>query len=165
MLCKTSQKRFEYVSKTSWKGINKNSLTWWYVLKTSWRHLCKTSWRCLKDVFARRLEDVLNTSWKRLEDVFWRRKRKTSRRRLQDVSMKTNVCWEMCLWKHEAFRMASFWFAAWSRQLVRCLLIATLYKIVVDCCKMFFQCRYYRVRLSCSAARFPSKRGLWSGMS
>ena len=76
--------------------VNKNSLTWWYVLKTSWRYFCKKSWRCLgddlnmssedvlntflqdvfktfwrrlKDVFARRLENVLKTSWKRLEDV------------------------------------------------------------------------------------------------
>ena len=61
---------------TSQRLVNKNSLTWWFVFKTSWR--------CLQDVFARRLEDVLKTfwrrlehvlktSWKRLEDVFWRR--------------------------------------------------------------------------------------------
>ena len=92
---------------TSQRLVNKNSLTWSYVFKTSWR--------CLQDVFARRLEDVLKTflqdvlktSWRRmdktnilvltetssenvwltriyssssrrLEDVFWRRRRKTS---------------------------------------------------------------------------------------
>ena len=68
----------------SQRRVNKNSLTWWYVLKTSWRYLCKTSWRCLEDVFKTswsRLEDVLKTflqddlktSWKRVEDVLARR--------------------------------------------------------------------------------------------
>ena len=131
-LCSTPQKQYEYVLKTYWKHVNKNSITTWYVLKASWRHLCKTSWRRFKDVFKtsrRRLEDVLKTSWrhmtktnililikrledafwrcmskanmfvliktsrKRLEDVFWRRRRKTSSRHLEDVSIKTNVCW------------------------------------------------------------------------
>ena len=66
---------------TSQRLVNKNSLTWWYVFKTSWR--------CLQDVFARRLEDVLKTSWRRLEDVLktflqdvlktsWRRMAKTN---------------------------------------------------------------------------------------
>ena len=58
--------------KTSWKYVNKNSITWWYVLKTSWRHLCKTSWRSLEDVlktFSKHLIDVLKMSSKRLEDV------------------------------------------------------------------------------------------------
>ena len=82
----------------------------------------KTSWRRLEEVFARRLEDLLQTSgkclegvrlrriywsWPRLlEDVFWRRKAKSNifvliktssededERRLQDVFIKTNVCW------------------------------------------------------------------------
>ena len=96
----------------SQRRVNKNSLTWWYVLKTSWRYLCKTSWKCLEDVLKtpwRRFKDVLKTSWRRLEDiwprqiywswprrledVFWRRKAKanifvlikTSWRRLEDV--------------------------------------------------------------------------------
>ena len=47
------------------RRVDKNSLTWWYVLKTSWRYLCKTSWRSLEDVF----QDVLKTSWKHLEYV------------------------------------------------------------------------------------------------
>ena len=59
--------------------VTKNSLTWWYVFKTSWR--------CLQDIFVRRLEDVLQTSWRRLktswrclEDVL-----KASWKRLEDV--------------------------------------------------------------------------------
>ena len=83
-----SQKRFEYISTSFWKRVNKNSLTWWYVLETSWRDLCKTSWNVLnklENVFTRCVEDVLKTScrrmakaiiwsWSRhLEDVFWRR--------------------------------------------------------------------------------------------
>ena len=81
LLWSTSQKRFEYVSKTSWKCFNKKILTWWYVLKTSWRRLedfsktflqdvLKTFWRRLENALARRLEDALKTSWRRLEDVF-----------------------------------------------------------------------------------------------
>ena len=64
----------------SQRRVNKNSLTWWYVLKTSWR--------CLEDVFARRLEDVLKTSWRHLGKTSWRRLEdvlKTSWRRLEDV--------------------------------------------------------------------------------
>ena len=108
---------------TSQRLVNKNSLTWWYVFKTSWRCLqdvfarrledvLKTSWRCLEEVLKtswRRLEDVfwrrminknifvfINTSWRRLEDVFWRRRRKISSRRLQDAFIKTNIYWVVC---------------------------------------------------------------------
>ena len=119
----------------SQRRVNKNSLTWWYVLKMSWRspedvfqdvlktfwrrvqNVLKTSRRCLEDVPARRLKDVLKTSWRRIvktnilvltktssEDVSLRRtysswsrrleeRRKTSWGRLQDVFIKTNVCW------------------------------------------------------------------------
>ena len=82
---------------TSQRLLNKNSSTWWYVLKKSWRYFSKTSRRCLEDVLARCLEDVLarclegafttslvliKTSWRRLlktkkKDVF-----NTSLRRL-----------------------------------------------------------------------------------
>ena len=82
------------------------------VLKISLQDVLKTLWR--------RLEDVLKTSWRRLEDVlktygqdeyigldqdvFWRRKAKANifvlikassedEIRLQDVFIKTNVCW------------------------------------------------------------------------
>ena len=76
------------------RRVNRNSLTWWYVLKTSWRYSCKTSWRCLEDVFKtswRGLEDVLKTFWRGLADVLkmpWRRLQnvlKTSSRCLEDV--------------------------------------------------------------------------------
>ena len=94
-----SQKRFEYISTLFWKRVNKNSLTWWYVLETSWRDLCKTSWRRLEDAFETSwisLEDILKTSWRCLEDVFarcledvlktfWRRLGKTSWKRVEDV--------------------------------------------------------------------------------
>ena len=79
----TSQKHVKYVSKTPGRLANKNSLTWWYVLKTSWRFL--------KDIFARRLENVLKTSSRRLEDVlkmFLQDVLKMSRRRLEDVSLR-----------------------------------------------------------------------------
>ena len=105
--CKTSWRCFEDVMARSLKDI----------LKTSWRRfkdVFKNSWRRLEDVWlrrlycscARRLEEVFKTSsedvwlrwicssWSRcLEDVFWRQRRKTSSRRLQDVSIKTNVWW------------------------------------------------------------------------
>ena len=57
---------------TSRTRVNKNNLSWWYILKTSWKYLCmswrrlqhvlKTSSTRLEDIFARRLEDVLKTS-------------------------------------------------------------------------------------------------------
>ena len=103
-LWSTSQKGFEYIFKTSWKGAMKNSLSSWYVLKTSsthlykmsWRHFCKTSWKCLSKESWKCLEDVLEMSWRRLEDVlktvlrdvlktFLRRLGKRSWKRLQDV--------------------------------------------------------------------------------
>ena len=128
----------------SCRRVNNNSLTWWYVLKTSsrcledtflrrleevlkmsWRRFCKTSWWPLQDVLARRLEDVsprrIYSSWsrhlehvlkpssedvwlmgkytsllRRLEDVFWRRRRITPSRCLQDIFIKTNICWGGC---------------------------------------------------------------------
>ena len=80
------------------------------VLKMSWRCFCKASWR--------RLENVLKTPWRRLENFLktpWRCRAKTNilvltktswtssedvrlrrtypSRRLQDVFIKTNVCW------------------------------------------------------------------------
>ena len=58
-----SQKRAEYVLKMSWRRDN-NSLTWWYVLKTSWS--------CLEDIFSRGL-DVFKTSWRRLGKTSWRK--------------------------------------------------------------------------------------------
>ena len=88
---------------TSQKLDNKNSVTWWYVFKTSWRRFCKTSWRRLEDVLKRYGQDEYNSldqdifktssedvwslriyssSPRRLEDVVRRRRPKTSTRRL-----------------------------------------------------------------------------------
>ena len=86
-----ASERLWNVLKTSSKLVNKNSITWWYVLKASWRHLCKTSWRCLEDVLntsSKRLEDVLKMSWR----CFWRRLEKVLKTFLQDV-LKT-------FWRH-----------------------------------------------------------------
>ena len=94
-----SQKRFEYVSKISSERVNENSLTWWYIIKTSWRRflqdVLKTSWWGFEGVLARHLaslwhlENVLKMPWRRmtkrnilvlikmswrhLQNVFWRR--------------------------------------------------------------------------------------------
>ena len=82
-------KRSENVSKTSWKHVNKNRLSQWYVLNRSLRHQCKTSWRSFEDVLKR----LSKTSWKRLCKTSWRRMTKsnvlvlikTSWRCLEDV--------------------------------------------------------------------------------
>ena len=80
-------------------------------LKTSWSDVFKTSWRRLEDVLKTFLEDVLKTCWRRLtKTIIWSSSRliedvmKTSsededERRLQDVFIKTNVCWETLLFK------------------------------------------------------------------
>ena len=73
----TLQKRIEYVSKMSWRRVNKNSLTWWYILRTSWRYL--------EDALTRRFEDVLKTYWRRIEDLWLRRIYSSWSRRLEDV--------------------------------------------------------------------------------
>ena len=87
------------ILKMSWRRLED-------IFKTSWRHmanmnilvLTKASWRQLEDIFWRHKAKgnifvLMKTSWRPLEDVFWRRRRKTSSRRLQDVFIKTNVCW------------------------------------------------------------------------
>ena len=79
------KERLRNVLNASQRRVNKNTLTWWYVLKMSWRYLCKTSWRCLEDVFKtswRRLEDVLKTSWRRMAKTNILVMIKTSWRRL-----------------------------------------------------------------------------------
>ena len=99
----------QYVLKTSSKRLED-------VLKTFLREVLKTSWKRLEDVlktydqdkyigldqdvFWRRMDKVnifvlIKTSWRRLEDVSWRQRRKTSTRRLQEVFIKTNVCWDL----------------------------------------------------------------------
>ena len=73
----SSRTSCKYVFKMSWRRL------WRRMAKTNILVLIKTSWRRLEDVF-----------WRHLQDVFWRRRRKTSSRRLQDVLIKTNACWE-----------------------------------------------------------------------
>ena len=94
------KERLRNVLNTSQRRVNKNSLTWWYFLKTSWRYLCKTSCRRLEDVLKtffktswrrlckaswRCLENVLKTSWRCLEDVFARRLENVLKTSWQDV--------------------------------------------------------------------------------
>ena len=95
------RKRLRNVLNASQRRVNKNSLTWWYILKTSRRYLCKTSWRCFEDVFKTswtRLENVLKRSWRRMakrnilvliktssEEVRLRRTNLSWWRRLEDV--------------------------------------------------------------------------------
>ena len=80
---KTSRRHLEDVFKTSWRCLED-------VLTTSWRHVAKTNILVLtktssEDVSLRRTY----SSWsRRLEE-----RRKTSWGRLQDVFIKTNVCW------------------------------------------------------------------------
>ena len=82
--------RLTNVFNTSQRLANKNSFTWWYVirlqnvLKMSSRRICKTSWRPFEDVFKTSWQDVLKTSWRGLENVL-----KTSWRRLEDVLAKS----------------------------------------------------------------------------
>ena len=130
-----SQKRFEYVSKTAWELVNKSSLIWWYVLKTSLRHpqdvlktflqdILKTFWRRLEDAFktflqdlwprqiywswSRRLEDVLKTSSRCLEDIFARHLEDAFKTFLQDV-LKTPSRRLQDLWPRQIY-----W--SWSRR-------------------------------------------------
>ena len=87
-------RRLEDVLKTSWRHLRD-------FLKTSWQDVLKTSWKRLEGVlktydhneYIRVDQDVLKMSWRRLlktktKDVF-----KTSSKRLQDIFIKTNVCW------------------------------------------------------------------------
>ena len=119
-LFKMSWRRLKNVFKTSWRRLEDVLKTFLQdVLKMFWIRLenaLKTSWRCFEDVFKmpwrrfcktswRPLEDVFKTSWKRLQDVWPRRICWSSSRRLetssededarhlQDVFIKTNVCW------------------------------------------------------------------------
>ena len=87
---KTSWRRLEDVFKTSWRRMDKTYILVLTKTETSWRRLEDVDWRRMinKDIFV-----FTKTSWRRLENVFWRRRRKTSSRCLQDVFIKTNVCW------------------------------------------------------------------------
>ena len=89
----------------------------WKVLKMSWRCLedvLKTSWRCMdktnilvliktssEDVWLIR---IYSSSSRRLEDVLKTSFEGEVERCLQDVFIKTNVCWEDILLKRRVWR-------------------------------------------------------------
>ena len=81
-------------SKTSSRRLQRNNFL---SSKTSSRRICntssknvfKTSSRRFQDHFARRLQDIFKTSYKTKNVTL-----KTSSRCLQDVSTKTNICWD-----------------------------------------------------------------------
>ena len=118
-LLKMSWSRFEDVFKKSSRRLED-------VWNTFLQDVLKTSWKRLEDVLARRLENVLKTydqdeyigldqdvlktspedvrlrqtysSWlRRLEDVFKTYSEDEDERRLQDVFIKTNVCWVLIM--------------------------------------------------------------------
>ena len=113
---KTSWRRLENVLKTflqtSWRRVEDVlKISWQEVLKMSWRrHHCKSVFKTSSSfckTFWKRLEDVLKTYGQDEyigldQDVFWRQRTKanifvlikTSWRCLQDVFIKTYVCWE-----------------------------------------------------------------------
>ena len=76
--------RLRNVLNTFRRRVNKSSLTWWYVLKTSWskafwrwiEDAFKMFWRSLEDVLKKFLqgilEHVLKTSWRYLGNMAWR---------------------------------------------------------------------------------------------
>ena len=81
------------------------------------RCFCKTSWRRLEHLLARHLEDVLNTSsedvslrwiylsWsRRLKDALKASSEEKEERHLQDIFIKTNVCWEFIWWSNDKLR-------------------------------------------------------------
>ena len=93
-------RRFEDVLKRFWKSLedflNMTSKRLEDVLKTwrvywSWsRRIENVLWRHMnkENIFV-----LMKTPWRRLEDIFWRRRPKWSSRHLQDIFIKTNVCW------------------------------------------------------------------------
>ena len=106
---KTFSKRLEDVLKMSWRRFPKTS---WRSLKnvpkTLLQDVLKTSWKRLEDVWPRRihwswprrLENVSKTSsenvwlrWISLENVLKTSSGDENERRLQDVFIKTDVCW------------------------------------------------------------------------
>ena len=114
-ICETSWRRFEDVLKMSWQDVLKMS---WRrledVLKTSWRSYGKTSWRRLEDVlkaygqdkYIGLDQDVLKTSFEDEDEE-----------RLQDVFIKTNVCWAKIYsvnlriqWKYGKISFLDSWF-------------------------------------------------------
>ena len=95
---KMSWRRFENVLKTSWKRLEDALNTYGqdeYIgldQDVFWRHEAKAN------IFV-----LMKTSWRRLQDVSCKRRQKTSSRHLQDVFIKTNVCWDGISLRHFVF--------------------------------------------------------------
>ena len=85
----------ESISKFSWRRVSSNSLTYWYVLRTSWNVLKtnNSSWlRCLGNFLKTSSEGV----WLKWIYSPWSR-RHLLKSKTQDVFIKMNVCWDRCL--------------------------------------------------------------------
>ena len=134
-LCSTPQKRCEYVLKTSWKLVNKNSITWWYVLKASWKRsgflrlqdAFKTSSRRLQEVLQKCLQDIFKTSWRRLQNVS-----KASWRCLENVLKASWRCLEEVFARRFQDILRTFW-----RRLSK-----TSWKRIEDVSAQVFSCEF-----------------------
>ena len=90
----TDRKRVEYVLKMSWRRVHKNSLTLWYILKTSWK--------CFKNVLKTSSYDVLKTSWQDILLMSWRR--------LENVLKKSGRVWLRIIYLSWSRRLEdAFW--------------------------------------------------------
>ena len=110
-LCKMSRRCLEdflityrkSLLKTSWKCLEDLLKTSWRRLEDVWPKNIYWSWSsCLEDVLKTSSEDIwvrwIYSSWsRRLEDVLKMSSEDEDERRLQDVFIKTNVCWEVIL--------------------------------------------------------------------
>ena len=97
------------------------------ILKIFLQGVLKTSWRCLEDVFARRLEAVLKTFLKTSSED-------EDDRRLQDIFIKTNVCWK------------SYWRRSYTSRLKpRKIIVIKICKIVLLLLlkKYYYYVKYY----------------------
>ena len=125
------KERLRNVLNASQRRVNKNSLTWWYVLKTFSKRLqdvLKMSWRRflirLEDVFKTSWRRLCETSWKRLEDVRPRRIYWSWPRRFEDVRLRqTCSSWSRRLLKTKdvfkrssSRRMFAGWIPEWRKQ-------------------------------------------------
>ena len=98
---KRSWRRLEVALKRSWRRFQDVfKMSWWRlekVLKTSWRHMAKTNILVLTKTSSEdvRLRRRYSSWWRRLEDVFKTSSEDKDERRLQEVFIKANVCWDV----------------------------------------------------------------------
>ena len=123
---------------TSRTRVNKNNLSWWYILKTSWKYLCmswrrlqhvlKTSLTLLEDIFARHLEDVLKTS---SVEVRLRRAYSSCSRRLEDVLKTSSEDKDVRRLQDECLLVGFFLYTLkifWKDQKIRCFFMFSVLK-------------------------------------